>query len=181
VPYCALICWLLTDACIFSLFGYFFTCQTQFRECRPSRWALWSSLRSQMELRVLRITFLSSFNLSRSFDFARYITIAEESNIVHMLEVTWSQWLIALAVLCAVCLGFSFDGYSRKQYDGFLSRQCNSVNPDDFSDVSLESMLTVLFVCKLCVLTCFALLCFALLCFALLCFALLCFALFDTV
>ena len=112
-----------------------------------TQWTPFSSLRRQMELRVLRITFLSNFNLSRSFDFGRYITIAEENNIIEMLEVSPAQWAVFLGILVSVCVGFTLD--EDDHYNEFLGRMCSDIDKNDrnrrFNEVS-----TPLVILKLC-------------------------------
>lgn len=106
----------------------------QYREAVDSGlspWTPFSALRRQVELRVLRITFLTNYNLSRSFDFGRYITIAEENNIIEMLEVSVIQWMVFLGILIAVCVGFTLEQTDR--YDSFLGSQCRSAQ--DFVQV----------------------------------------------
>lgn len=107
-------------------------------------WTPFSKLRRQIELRVLRITFLSNYNLSRSFDFGRYITIAEENNIIQMLQVSAWEWVIFLIILVSVCVGFTLEPTDR--YDFFLGDQCRGFeNADAFITVSLfESPMPVL-------------------------------------
>ena len=80
---------------------------------------------------MLRITFLAKFNLSRSFDFGRYITIAEENNIIEMLELSVLNWMVFLGILIAVCVGFTLEKTDR--YDSFLGSQCRSAQ--DFVQV----------------------------------------------
>jgi hypothetical protein len=84
-----------------------------------------------MELRVLRITFLSSFNLSRSFDFARYITISEESNIIHMLEVTAGEWVVVLVIFVSACCLYTVNGDDVARHDVFLTNQCEMFSDGD--------------------------------------------------
>jgi hypothetical protein len=96
-----------------------------------------------MELRVLRITFLSNFNLSRSFDFARYITIAEESNIIQMLHVDWTQWVVVLLTLVAVCSFYTVNGDDVHIHDTFLSQQCKVyADGDGYGEVGTRNLRT---------------------------------------
>ena len=77
---------------------------------------------------MLRITFLSKFNLSRSFDFGRYITIAEECNIIHMLEVSAAQWAMFLGILVPICIAFKYT--PSDAYDSYMERRCSDYRDD---------------------------------------------------
>lgn len=91
-------------------------------------WILVGSLRRQIELRVLQIAFLTKFNLSRSFDFARYITIAQENNIVEMLEVSSTSWIFFLVIFSSICMGFQFNEVRYMQ--SVLHELCDGYDPE---------------------------------------------------
>lgn len=108
-----------------------------------AQWSPFSKLRRQIELRVLRITFLSNFNLSRSFDFGRYITIAEENNIIEMMEASPMQWAVFGFALAAVCVGFTLEDTGR--YDSQIRKECSHFS--DPHDVTTVSAFTTRFYC----------------------------------
>lgn len=67
-----------------------------------SPWCFWKGrIRRELELRVFRIVFHSYYKLTRTFDFAKYLALCKEVNIVHLLKVNpahWSSMLILLGL-----------------------------------------------------------------------------------
>ena len=65
-----------------------------------SVWCFWTSkLRGDLELRVFRIVFHSYYSLARTFDFAKYLALCQEVNILNLLEVHPAHWASFFLIL----------------------------------------------------------------------------------
>ncbi|KAG7397831.1 hypothetical protein PHYBOEH_012093 [Phytophthora boehmeriae] len=56
-----------------------------------------------IELRLLRRLFLRRYGLPQLFPFSKYLSRAQANQILHMIEVEPSMWLLLLAVAWAIC------------------------------------------------------------------------------